>query len=235
MNPGSVFNIQDTGLLNIAAQDILLRLFLAFALSVIISQTYRMTHKGFSYSYQMVVGIVMCSLIVTMVLMVINNSIARAFGLVGALSIIRFRTPIKDIKDILFLFFAIAVGIACGAGAFKIAIISTLITVCIAYILFQLKFGQKKQDEFLLKIIGKNIGKTSQNPGKAPYEEILENYSKAFRVIEVSSLGEDTTEVIYDYKFTDASNIAKLVAELNALDNIEKVFVLSAKHNLDIQ
>jgi uncharacterized membrane protein YhiD involved in acid resistance len=235
MDTSNVFNLQNTGLLSISAQDILLRLFFAFLLSGVISQVYRMTHKGFSYSYHMVVGIVMCSLIVTMVLMVIDNSIARAFGLVGALSIIRFRTPIKDVKDILFLFFAIAVGIACGAGAFKIAVISTLVTVCIAYILFQLKFGQKKQDEFLLKIIGKNIGKTSQNPGKAPHEEILENYSKEFRVIEVSSLGEDTMEVIYDYKFTDASNITKLIAELNALPNIDKVFVLSAKHNLDIQ
>lgn len=231
----NTFDLQHTGFLNIAAQDILLRLFFAFILSAAVSQTYRMTHKGFSYSYHMVIGIIMSSLIVTMVLMVIDNSIARAFGLVGALSIIRFRTPIKDVKDILFLFFAIAIGIACGAGAFKIAVISTLTTVCIAYILFQIKFGQKKQDEFLLKIIGRDIDKVSENPGKAAHEAILENYSKEFRVIEVSSLGEDRMEIIYDYKFTDASSIPKLIAELNALPNIDKVFVLSAKHNLDIQ
>ena len=234
MDANNIFNVQTIGVLNISALDIMTRLFMAFILSIIISFIYRLTHKGFSYSYNMVVGIVICSLIVTMVLMVIDNSISRAFGLVGALSIIRFRTPIKDLKDIVFLFFAIAIGIACGAGAYKIGIISTLTTTCITYILFQLKFGQKKQDEFLVKVIRKNLS-DSDKTNDRKFDDILERFARMFKVIEVSSIGGGTVETIYDYKFKDTSCVPELMNELNKQPGVEQVYILSAKHNLDIQ
>ena len=69
-----------------------------------------------------------------MVIMVIGNSISRDFALVGALSIIRFRTVIKDTKDIVYIFWSLAAGMACGTGSYFIALASAIIITIVAYI-----------------------------------------------------------------------------------------------------
>ena len=76
--------------------EILLNLSLSFILGMIISYVYKITHKGLSYSQSFILTVVFVTIIVSMVIMVIENNLARAFALVGALSIIRFRTVVKD-------------------------------------------------------------------------------------------------------------------------------------------
>ena len=95
--------------LAVTLETVLLRLGLAFVLGVMIAMIYRRMHKPVAYSFGMVLAMVLVTMIVTMIMMVIGNSLARAFGMVGALSLIRFRTPIKDIVDIIYLFIAVGV------------------------------------------------------------------------------------------------------------------------------
>ena len=93
-----------------------LTLILSFFLGVLISFVYKKTHRGMSYSQSFMITNIFLSLIVCMVIMTIGNSIARAFALVGALSIIRFRTVIKDPKDIVFIFWSLATGMCVEQG-----------------------------------------------------------------------------------------------------------------------
>ena len=86
--------------------NIIINLITSLILGLLISYVYRLTHKGISYSQSFMLTIVFVSIIVAMVMMVIGNNIARAFALVGALSIIRFRTVIKDTKDTAYIFIA---------------------------------------------------------------------------------------------------------------------------------
>ena len=95
---------------------------LACVLGLIISLIYKKTHTGLSYSQSFLITIIFVTVIVSMVMMVIGNSLARAFALVGALSIIRFRTVIKDTKDTAYVFIALAAGMAAGTSSYLLAI-----------------------------------------------------------------------------------------------------------------
>ncbi len=90
---------------NYGPYEILINMTLAFVLGIIISAVYRYTHKGLSYSQSFTLTIVFVTVVVAVVMMVIGSSLARAFALVGALSIIRFRTVVKDTKDTAYVFF----------------------------------------------------------------------------------------------------------------------------------
>ena len=88
-------------------EQVILNLILAFFLGFIISLIYKKTHKGLSYSQSFVLTNIFLAVIVAMVIMVIGNNLARAFALVGALSIIRFRTVVKDTKDTAYIFWSL--------------------------------------------------------------------------------------------------------------------------------
>ena len=98
--------------------EILINLVLSFILGVLISLIYKKTHKGLSYSQSFMVTNIFVAVIVCMVIMIIGNSLARAFALVGALSIIRFRTVVKDTKDTAYIFWSLAAGMAAGTGSY---------------------------------------------------------------------------------------------------------------------
>ena len=122
-------------------QEILINLTLSFILGVIVSIVYKKTHKGLSYSQSFMITNVFVAVIVCMVIMIIGNSLARAFALVGALSIIRFRTVVKDTKDTAFIFWSLATGMASGTGSYFLAISGTIILSIIAFILHKTNFG----------------------------------------------------------------------------------------------
>ncbi len=105
--------------------QIILSFLLSFALSFIWATVYRKTHSGIAYTRSFYLTLLLISPIVAMVMMAIGSNVALSLGLVGALSIIRFRTVIKDTKDMTFLFLGIGVGLCCGANAWIVAIIGT--------------------------------------------------------------------------------------------------------------
>ena len=135
--------------------EILLNLSLAFILGMIISYVYKITHKGLSYSQSFILTIVFVTVIVSMVIMVIENNLARAFALVGALSIIRFRTVVKDTKDTAFIFLGLAAGLACGTSNYFIALSGTLIIALIIFVLHLTNFGTLYKSEFILRYVTK--------------------------------------------------------------------------------
>ena len=91
--------------------EILLNLAIAFVLAIMVAFTYRATHRSLSYSQSFILTVIFVTIITAMVIMVIGNNLARAFALVGAMSIIRFRTVVKDTKDTAFIFLALATGL----------------------------------------------------------------------------------------------------------------------------
>jgi hypothetical protein len=102
---------------------VLLALLVCFVINFFIFYIYRKTFKGVVYAREFSVGLVLTGLVVTLIVLPISSNIALSLGMVGALSIVRFRTAIKDPKDIVFTFWTIAVGIICGAGLYMIAVV----------------------------------------------------------------------------------------------------------------
>ncbi|GAJ97482.1 DUF4956 domain-containing protein [Geomicrobium sp. JCM 19055] len=114
---------------------------LTFVLSMIITFLYQKTHKGSRYAQSFIHTIVIMSIVVSVIMIVIGNNIAVAFGLVGAFSIIRFRSAMNDPKDIAFIFFGMATGIASGLGFYLLAVLFTITLSIIIYFLYVIDYG----------------------------------------------------------------------------------------------
>ncbi|WP_096156395.1 DUF4956 domain-containing protein [Bacillus sp. FJAT-45066] len=132
--------------------DGFLAVFLSFILALIITKVYKMTYKGPRYSQSYVHTVIIMGVVVSLIMIVIGNNVAVAFGLVGAFSIIRFRSAMSDPKDIAFIFFAMAAGIACGLGFYLLAIIFTLTLCVLIYVLFMFNYGAREESPRTLKV-----------------------------------------------------------------------------------
>jgi len=111
----------------ISSGDMLTAIGLSFLLSLFIVFIYRITFSGVSFSFNFACCIVMISMITAVVIQVITSNVVLSLGMVGALSIVRFRTAVKEPADTAFLFWAIATGIICGAGYITVSILSALL------------------------------------------------------------------------------------------------------------
>lgn len=143
LNPPNVYQ-------TLTVDRVLLALLMTFALNLIIFYIYRKTFKGVVYTREFNVGLVLTGLVVSLVVLPISSNIALSLGMVGALSIIRFRTAIKDPKDIVFTFWAIAVGIICGAGLYMIAIVGVPVIALLLFVLERTSF--RGPDPYLLVV-----------------------------------------------------------------------------------
>jgi uncharacterized membrane protein YhiD involved in acid resistance len=133
-----------------SVRDILLRFAVALMLGVVIYISYRFSFSGAVYSARFNVSLIMLTLVSTLVMSVIGNNIALSLGMVGALSIVRFRTAVKDARDTAYIFWCIAVGICCGVSEFLVAGIGTAVLF-----FFLLLFGAvRRNDQFLLIVRG---------------------------------------------------------------------------------
>jgi len=135
-------NLTNVLKVDLTPSQVLLSYLLAFALAFLWATVYRKTHSGIAYTRSFFLSLMLIAPIVTMVMLAIGSNVALSLGLVGALSIIRFRTVIKDAKDMTFLFLAIGIGLCCGANAWLVAMIGTVIISLIT--LFMSKIGHDK-------------------------------------------------------------------------------------------
>lgn len=137
--------IEQSGLLlELSTKDILMGVGIALACSIIIYLVYRLFYRGTCYSENFNLLLVLTSLITTFIIMTISANIVLSLGMVGSLSIIRFRSAVKDPLDVGFLFWSVAVGITCGAGLYKTAIYCTLFIAAVYVIGVLLRFGIKR-------------------------------------------------------------------------------------------
>ncbi len=128
--------------------DVVINFIAAAIIAVLIFISYRISHAGTLYSRKFNVSLVMLVMVTTLVMNVIGNNIALSLGMVGALSIVRFRTAIKDPRDTAYIFWAIAVGICCGVSDYLIAGIGSFLIFMIMAI-----FGYARETERVLIII----------------------------------------------------------------------------------
>ncbi|MBN2373676.1 DUF4956 domain-containing protein [bacterium] len=134
----------------LTAGRVIVTLLITFAAGLFIFYIYRKTFKGVLYTRNFNVGLVMTALVTSLIIMPISSNIILSLGMVGALSIVRFRTAIKDPIDTVFMFWAIAVGLACGAGFYMVAIVGTPMIGLFVFALSRAHFGSA--DPYLLVI-----------------------------------------------------------------------------------
>jgi hypothetical protein len=132
--------------------DFLLRLLVAWLAGQAIGWFYSWSHGVLSYSQNYVQALVLLAMVVCVIMCVVGDSLARAFGLGAALAIVRFRTPIKDARDTVFLFLAVAVGMASGAGMLGVAMSGTVVMGVAALFLNWTGFGSRSGEDGVLRL-----------------------------------------------------------------------------------
>ncbi len=205
----------------ITPAEAIANLAVALLCGILISLFYRATYKGVSYSSHYVISIIMLAMITALVIMVIGNNLARAFGLVGAMSIIRFRTAVKDTQDIMYIFFALAAGLACGAGMYAIAFISTLFIGFSLMIASAIYSENPAKREYLLQIV--HLGSKVE---KNKFDKTLNKYLSKYNLVNVKNLTDDRGEIMefsYYIMLKRESNAPRLIADLKDLPEVDKV------------
>ena len=131
-----------------STQDIFMRSLAAAVVSLAIFVSYWYTHLGTAYSKKFNVSLITLTILTNTVIMVIGNNIALSLGMVGALSIIRFRTAIKDSRDATYIFWAIVAGLACGVGDYPVAAAGSVVVFVVLLVL-----GRVRNDNRILIIV----------------------------------------------------------------------------------
>ncbi len=208
--------------------DIVLNMAIACVLGVVISLIYKRTHKGLSYSQSFMLTIVFVTIIVSMVMMVIGNSLARAFALVGALSIIRFRTVVKDTKDTAYIFLALAAGMAAGTASYFLAFVGTAIFTVMALGLHLTNFGSLYKSEFILRFRTK-LGR------QEAYSEVVNKYAKSSSLLhsEPSADGHQTNLLTFDIVLKKDVDLDQFVQDISAIEGLSEVALIASKTDVD--
>ena len=211
-------------------QEIIINLILSFILGLIISVVYKFTHKGLSYSQSFMITNVFVSVIVCMVIMIIGNSLARAFALVGALSIIRFRTVVKDTKDTAYIFWSLAAGMASGTGSYFLAIAGTFIITSIAFILDKTNFGSIIKSEFILQF--RTISNNSET--SSLFNKTISKFSKSSTLLSSESSEDgESIKLSFDIVLKDEKNQTQLISELSKIAGLKEIVIIAAKSDVD--
>ena len=202
---------------------------LALLLGLIIGFTYKHTHRGTSYSQNFPQVIIVMAIVVSLIMIVIGSNIARAFSLVGALSIIRYRTAVKDARDTMFVFFAMLIGMSCGVGLRAIAVFSTFFICAVIYLMRRFEIGSISNRYAMLKV----ALPTGQN-----YEDTIAPYLNKIAT-DVSTLSLETirqgtaTEVSFRLQLKEGTKEANMIEELKKLNGNDQVYFYPASPAVD--
>ena len=215
-------------LLNYSNMEMVINTIAALVIGVLISLVYRLTHKGLSYSQSFSQTIVFVTLIVAIVMMVIGGSLARAFALVGALSIIRFRTVLKDTKDMAYIFGALALGMAAGTSNYFLAGIGTVVVSALAFLLHRANFGAVYKSEFILRF---RFDRSGDSNG---YLEAINTTCKRSDLLHMEPSGDNlSVSLTYDVALKDDTTADELTERMGALEDVSEIVLIAAKNDVD--
>lgn len=172
---------------DLAPQDIILHIVVAAILAFIIYISYYISHSGGIYSKKFNVSLVIMTVLTATVMTVIGNNIALSLGMVGALSIVRFRTAIKDARDTVYIFWTIIVGICCGVGDYIVAAAGSA-----AVFLLLLFLGRIRNDDRLLLIV------RASRMDEQVLEALIFRYFSRKATLRVKNTTENDVELIYE-------------------------------------
>lgn len=215
---------------NVTFFDVATALFLSFALSLVIGWVYRATHKGVSYSQQYVHTLVMMGTIVSLIMLIIGSNVARAFALVGALSIIRFRNAMKETRDVGFIFLVMAVGMAVGTRFYLLAIFAT--AALSAFVIFMTRFSlfAKEITERVLRVRFP-VDRDFETAFEVPFKAHLDEY----RVISLETVRAGVLqEVVLSVVLKRSTTPTALLEALRAVNDNNKVTLVIGQQSVDL-
>lgn len=220
---------QFTTLPTLTLMDLVLVLVTASGLNLALAWIYTRTHRGHGYSRSYVHTIVFVGITVSLIMLIIGSNIARAFALVGAMSIVRFRNPVKDSRDVAFVFIAMAIGMATGTKFYLFAVIFTAFIAFMAVAMHAFGFGEVREVSTVLRL-------RMRPADRDRVEEALAEVATRYAVVSIDKLaGEvDFNDFIYELMLRKDVPYEAVVARLGELSHEIMVTVLVGDGSVNV-
>lgn len=213
MTKKQIFDYFYTNSANLGVKGILMTMLGGILISAIIYLTYYFSYKGVAYNRKFNLSLIVISLISIVIMLMISSNIVISLGMVGALSIVRFRTAVKDSRDTVFIFWAITEGLCVGSGNFQLALVTTLF---IAIIMVISSLFPNVVSKYMLIISG---GKTNINIDKV--NDTLKEYVKNSK-LRVINKDNDHQEMIFEIKLKN--NVSEeLIKSIKKISGVKSV------------
>lgn len=201
---------------------IIFNIIFALLLGLVLASVYKKNHQGISYSDSFTFTLVLLAGAGSILMMIVGNSLARAFSLFGAFSIIRFRTAIKDSKDIAYVFISLILGMAVGTNNYTIAVVSIILLSLAIIFLTRRRFGAISATENLLTFFLAD----GQTPDKL--QPLLAQSCRSHQLANlVSFKDQKQTEMSYRVSFKPGLSSADFIKALKQLKGIDKIRLVS--------
>ncbi len=194
--------------------DVLLSIGVACLIAVYIFTIYRVMTRNSFYNKNFNISLVALAVITTAIILSIQSSVVISLGMVGALSIVRFRTAIKEPMDLVFLFWSISVGIICGAGLFEIAIVTSLVLTVVIIFLDKMPVAKTSM---MLVVDSDNI------EAEEAIMEVVRKYSPHVRV-KSRNMNAEYLNMVVEVRIKEE---AQCIREVNALECTNNVSLIS--------
>lgn len=197
-------------------QIALLSFLLAFLLSSVIALVYERTFQGLSYSRGLVQSMILGSIVSCLLMIAIGDNIARGIGIVGSLAIIRFRTNLRDPRDLVFLFISLGVGVASGVQSYATAVTGTIVFCTVVFILFISPFGTRRRHDGLVRF------QIPVGPGPAAEAaNVLQSHTRNFALVTMRNAAQgDLVDYAYQVRLRYTSANQELIQELGNIEGI---------------
>lgn len=198
---------------------------LSLVLGIVVALVYRKVMPTANYSVSILHSLIYLSMIVSLVMIIIANEIARAFTLLGALAVIRFRTPIKDARDTAFIFFGLAAGMGSGVGLYLETALGTLLIGLLILLIHYSKFGLHAQGETLVKF---TIPLNGDERNVVYHKEVFENFLRTYKLISTRTLPESKRlELTFLIQPLKSTNLIQFSQTLSSVPHIERVSIIT--------
>lgn len=214
------FIAMESGMERFTAIEILINLGVSFVVGMFIYYVYKKTFQGVLYQRSFNVSLVVLTLVLTLIIMTISGNLVLSLGMVGALSIVRFRTPIKDPVDLVFIFWAITVGIANGVGYFNISLIGSIV---LTIVLLAMTRKEEEDQPYLLIL---------QIPTLADSTRVMEDVKKSVKrfYLKSKTITPEYTEIIIEVRLN--RDDTEFLNNLNSEDKVIKATLITYSGDL---
>jgi hypothetical protein len=221
-------NLTDVLKVDLSPGQIVLAFLLSFALSFLWATVYRKTHSGIAYTRSFFVTLILMSPAVAMIMMAIGSNVALSLGLVGSLSVIRFRTVIKDPKDLIFLLVSIGIGLTAAANAWMVGVIGTAIVSTIMLMLTKIGHDRAGSSDYILIFRSEEKDPWSKLPEAA---QDLISWRQLRSATEIDA-GQDT-EFTYSVRLAPKTTPERIVGSVSN-GVMRQVTMIAPENHLDL-
>jgi uncharacterized membrane protein YhiD involved in acid resistance len=210
--------------------DIAISLTLSFLLSCVIGIVYRRTHQNVSYSQSYVQTLIIMGVVISVIMLIVGSNVARAFALVGALSIIRFRNALKETRDVGYIFLVMGVGMACGTRFYLLAIIATVVVCLVLLIMHRFNWFAHNVQRQVVKV---HVPTDEDYTGRI--DDVLIRNTDEFEQVSMETIrGGALIEMTYTVRLKKGRNPSGLLGELRDVTSGQQVTVLTGYDQTDL-